>query len=151
MQSCGVYSKWTHLQNTSAPKAQGIFQNRMQKEGKSQSIKNFAVRSSEAIAMIFHDHDYLNKLNKEITNSYAKLHGKSTRALESTQRTIGYWVKSGMGEVALLRKKHTNWQFDLKWSDLKAYIPITLYRLNRLYLAVNRCIQIHIFMKHLMK
>lgn len=55
-----------------------------------------------------------------------------------------------MREVAFPKEEHSNWLFGAKWSALKIYIQVTLYRLNqldlRIYMYIHICIQ-----KQLMK
>jgi hypothetical protein len=53
--------------------------------------------------------------------------------LNPTQRIVANRGELGIREVVFPKEEHTT---SAKWSSLKTYIPVTLYRLNRLYLQV---------------
>lgn len=55
------------------------------------------------------------------------------QGLSSMQRTIGKWGKLGGRKVVFLRT-HSNYLSSAKWSSLKAYIEVILFRQRRLYL-----------------
>jgi hypothetical protein len=64
--------------------------------------------------------------------------GEGLQVLYCAQRSTGDQEMLRPGEIAFLRKKHTNWISNTKWSILKTYIVVKLYRLITLYL--NICI-----------
>jgi hypothetical protein len=53
-----------------------------------------------------------------------------------------YRRKAGSGRGVFPREEHTNWLSNAKWSTLKRYLQVALYRLNRLYLGIYESIHI---------
>jgi len=46
-------------------------------------------------------------------------------------------------ETVYLREEQTNWLSSMKWSALKTYIQVALYRLNSIYVYICISIDVH--------
>lgn len=57
--------------------------------------------------------------------------GKTSQALNPTQRTTGKWQKLEAQEVVFHKEEQANWMSSAKRSALTVYIQVTLYELNR--------------------
>lgn len=49
----------------------------------------------------------------------------------------------GAGEIVFLREEQTNWVSITKWSNLKTYINVTVYKVSRLYLGMYICMYVY--------
>jgi hypothetical protein len=73
-----------------------------------------------------------------------KCRRKSLQSHKPTQRTRGNKGMLQVGEIAFPKEERTNWLSNTnKWSTLKIYIPVTLYRHRMLHLLIYMCTHIH--------
>lgn len=74
-----------------------------------------------------------------------KSHASVPQELQRYKRTSRQLRNAENGRKSLPRKEHTNWLPSIKWSALKTYTKVTLYRkcIMHLYLGIF-CMNIHI-------
>lgn len=87
------------------------------------------------------------EINKDNNSKHSKVDGENPQGLSinHTPRPTGKWGMLRAEEIDFPKAQHTKRLSHTKWSTLKAYTPVTLYRLSKLHTQEYTCIYMHMY------